>query len=614
MIYTEDFFEIGSSFPNDDVIQLVDSNTKENVNYIKITSSGSFSDDGVIYRKKGDIFYLRQFYEAANVLWFGAKGDGITDDTASIQKAVDICAGLGLRLYVPSKNFVVKNIRLKNGLKAFYSDGARLIGMNSLAEGIIEGGGTFFGSDPVSCEIFGFELDCNHIVKRGIFLATAFKCMIHSNKIYNLSVQNDSIDGICLHFNSSKNQVYNNIINLPINITAMGIYLMSNTKDLYAGWMSYGSIVESTDLNFDNIVSNNYISGGSHGINLSGSISNSIKDNVLTSQRDRSIILSPISTHNVISGNKCLDFGSSGIHMAYGSSDNVIHDNICLSPASHGEAGIQAYVACKRNKIRNNSISCTSNYGIYLAVDAINNEVRGNTIKGNVHKAVIAIESTWVTSLHTDAMYSRPSVTPMYPRLFWANEDSAGNIIEDNMISDINLNSCGIYIAQVLDRELFGNYINNNKILGQIPAHYLYVFEESQGKNKGNFLSQNKFSENNNTKIFFSNGRSHFKEVKDNAILNDYDFFDLPKNLAIIDVSKNDYISTAAYDLQTNIESFIGGIEGQEIVMRMSVYTGFTTNGNIRPISIGLSGADANDISIFRYVRGKWMEIYRSYN
>lgn len=71
MIFTEDFFSPGSSFPNDDIVQLVDSNTYENINFKKEThwyDNTLMEDtkaDGVIYRKKVNNYY-RRIYSHGN--------------------------------------------------------------------------------------------------------------------------------------------------------------------------------------------------------------------------------------------------------------------------------------------------------------------------------------------------------------------------------------------------------------------------------------------------------------------------------------------------------------------------------------------------------------------
>ncbi|MBB6371433.1 glycosyl hydrolase family 28-related protein [Chryseobacterium shigense] len=131
MIYTNDFFSIGSTFPSDDFVQLVDSNTLENVNYIKTTTwiDGTSMDDSkkdsAIYRKKGTEYYVRDviFREnTINVKWFGAKGnlnkeDVGDDDTAAFLEAIKTATKIfptrhdsnaqfgGFTLYIPNGKY-----------------------------------------------------------------------------------------------------------------------------------------------------------------------------------------------------------------------------------------------------------------------------------------------------------------------------------------------------------------------------------------------------------------------------------------------------------------------------------------------------------------------------
>lgn len=47
--------------------------------------------DGVIYKKIGQVYYKRVYSGSIKSSWFGAAGDGITDDSKALQKALDWC-------------------------------------------------------------------------------------------------------------------------------------------------------------------------------------------------------------------------------------------------------------------------------------------------------------------------------------------------------------------------------------------------------------------------------------------------------------------------------------------------------------------------------------------
>lgn len=99
------FFALKSSKPiqkedmkrvDDIIYDLLDTKTDELVTFSKVTlfaDGTAMSDlkcDGVIYRKLGSEYFKRNFTGSIDVKWFGAKGDGISDDTVPIQNAFNV--------------------------------------------------------------------------------------------------------------------------------------------------------------------------------------------------------------------------------------------------------------------------------------------------------------------------------------------------------------------------------------------------------------------------------------------------------------------------------------------------------------------------------------------
>ncbi len=86
----------------DNLYNILDSFTGENVNYQKVTI---FQDgtpmldsdcDGYIYRKLNGEYFKRVLVNAEiSVKYFGAKGDGIANDTSSIQTAINTISNIG---------------------------------------------------------------------------------------------------------------------------------------------------------------------------------------------------------------------------------------------------------------------------------------------------------------------------------------------------------------------------------------------------------------------------------------------------------------------------------------------------------------------------------------
>lgn len=113
MIFTDVFFSASNS-NTDNLVQLVDSQTNEDVNFKRITSwiDGTAMDDTkvdhIIYRKKivggNPFYYVRTDVTAGDldVRIFGVKADDINDDTSALQAAFNTACKLGLNILLPA--------------------------------------------------------------------------------------------------------------------------------------------------------------------------------------------------------------------------------------------------------------------------------------------------------------------------------------------------------------------------------------------------------------------------------------------------------------------------------------------------------------------------------
>ncbi|MFP3832541.1 hypothetical protein [Chryseobacterium sp. SIMBA_028] len=129
-MYTNEFFAVGNTAPNDDLIQLIDSFTKENVNFKKVTTwidgqalgvnDPRVLSDEIIYRSRGNDYYVNTVVFASKrvyVTCFGVKSSYTVDQRPAIQKVFDISSKLGLKLVFPSGHFLINS----------YSDDAVLV-------------------------------------------------------------------------------------------------------------------------------------------------------------------------------------------------------------------------------------------------------------------------------------------------------------------------------------------------------------------------------------------------------------------------------------------------------------------------------------------------------
>lgn len=102
---------------------LLNTYTGEAQTFSKVTTwiDGSAMDDskcdGTIFRKKDAEYFKLNYTGPVNIKWFGAKGDGIADDTPAFQRFIDAFTGVGETALLEHGTFLVKDLVIPTGYR-----------------------------------------------------------------------------------------------------------------------------------------------------------------------------------------------------------------------------------------------------------------------------------------------------------------------------------------------------------------------------------------------------------------------------------------------------------------------------------------------------------------
>ena len=383
------------------------------------------------------------------------------------------------------------------------------------------------------------------------------------------------------------------------------------------------------------VVSNNVISGGSHGITLSGCAGCSITGNTIHHTKHRGIICEPVTARCVISGNTIRDYGSGAILLAYGCSYNTLAGNECYTRDESGEGAVQSYCGCHHNLITGNNIHDYTNYGIYVAVSAQYNTISSNRVSG-YRLAGIAIENDWDSPLPAGAAYSRPNFgAPPAPYANYAFSHTQGNVISGNFIGDPRSapdNACAIYLAQINGHDgttqlhTYYNEVVGNIIQPYLAVKYdLCVFEEESAHCVLNTFRLNTIYGFDSTKVSWTRYRNHFRLHDGNEVLNVaagkvavgyVPFLTFSANDTTPDVSPGESFETANSS-DTTITAFANGVWGQEFTLRLDARTGIRHNAGTIVLqgghSIAAGTRTSSDLIHFKNIGDIWYEVWRNW-
>ncbi|WP_176581311.1 right-handed parallel beta-helix repeat-containing protein [Bacillus thuringiensis] len=502
---------------------------------------------------------------------FGAVGDG-TDETAKIQNAIDYCAANNKILLFQGKTYGVSSIRMKQGIVGVQSLGTTLKALSKSGEGVFTGS----LSTPVNNYfIDGFTIDCNNEARRGIFCKGSF-IRLTNNVIKGLDREGVSEGAIRFHFGSNYNVVEGNHITQGMDLpfgrfpALVGIYFTGNSINIYAGLDTNDDVIEPTEPCEYNTVKNNYVFGGTHGIHFAGAYHNHISENKIEKQTHRSIILSPLASHNVINDNDCINFGSAGVHMAYGSSSNKVSNNKIYSDGAFqigsagGEGAIQAYIHCRDNHIIGNKIfTRATRQCIYAAIYCSGTTIIGNDVDVN-SRGGISVESDWDVATSVYGVYlANPPINPNWTS--WGNNRTCEDIvIKDNIIKRDRpgVVNCGVYIGQSLTTGFDGLTIDNNTVFSKNNSgHDFYFYVNDSAKFNNTSVKYNSALPLDTLGIKFSNLAIKLTEYRGN--------------------NWQDRMVTVSDALATSLDVSVTGYVTMNAAATISSIDGILTDGNM---------------------------------
>jgi parallel beta-helix repeat protein len=422
--------------------------------------------------------------EAVSIADFGARSGVTFDSTAAVTRAIRVAAASGRGVYVPEGRYHIREARLLNGLRSIEGPGW-LVGTSAAPEGVVTTNA--LGARGVVDNLrIAVNVDCNNVARAGIFCVGLTNSTVSGCRVTNLS--HDGGSGIRLNYpNCSGNRIENNVVALAMDESQsgfpnglFGIQLVGETASPYGGIERGGRPVYPAVTTRANRVLRNRVTGGTHGISFFGTDEFTCADNQCERQSARNIIAGPTCRDGTITGNSCVDAGSSGVHLAFGCSRIAIERNRIrsgrVSWRLDDDGAIQAYGYCTDITIAGNEISGDWRNGIYVAygrnISIIDNVIDGRSFSS----AAIFLGSAWVEQPAREAIYTRPR-----PMRFDIALDTSDILLRGNVVTG---GTAAIALAQHGRRRLERIRIEGGRI-GEGARQYVHAYEQSPGALEG---------------------------------------------------------------------------------------------------------------------------------
>jgi hypothetical protein len=390
---------------------------------------------------------------------FGAKADGITDNTRSIQQALDSCAIIGGRVIIPPGNYVTATLLLKSNTTLYLSAGAVLLGNTDIKQyPYLNAGISFYGEE------------------------WARQSLIFSRDAVNVTIEGEgTIDGRGASFPVTTDKKPDRYRNRPYllwfagckNVRVSNIHLRNS-----AFWMQHylgceNVKIEGLDIwNHSNKNNDMMDIDGCRYVNISN-IRGDSDDDGITIKSTSPLISQDITITNCVLSSHCnaLKFGTEST----GGFRNITVSNCVIKP----------------------SRQTTTIYGKPAGNGGLALEVVDGGIMENISISNIVIDGPQVPLFvklgNRGRKYNATAPTPAISRarnirlshILAINADSIGcsisglpsNAIEDIALDDITIHSKGMGTKADAERKIeeLENAYPEGTMFGKLPSYGLFV-------------------------------------------------------------------------------------------------------------------------------------------
>lgn len=223
------------------ISNIQDKNTGEDVTFKELTSTPS-TVDGIVYAEVDSKYFKRDTPFGVNVKWFGAKGDGINDDTDAIQAAVQHAS-----VFFPktdSSYRTTDTINVPSSIKILTMDSAISIDAVDVPAMVIGAPGETIGTAILKIEVVRAVVsDWTNENSIGVKIINANTC-----DISNINSIGNTIGVMCM--GDSGGFVHNKITLGSLLNNKIGIDLTNNSTS-GLGWCNDNSFYKGKFLQFN---------------------------------------------------------------------------------------------------------------------------------------------------------------------------------------------------------------------------------------------------------------------------------------------------------------------------------------------------------------------------